>query len=166
MRHLELRTVDGSILVLPASLSTITTYVILEQEAWFEKEVYFLPKFLRPGMTAIDIGANIGVYSVPIARLVGPQGQVFAYEPASEPRTLLSQSRLLNQTSNLHIIPAAMSDHEGKKHLVFGPSSEANTFRGNGPGETVRVTRLDLEDEVGAWNEVDFVKIDAEGEEE
>src|SRR5262245_51991618 len=138
----------------------------LEQEVWFEKEIAFLPCFLRPGMTAIDIGANLGVYSIPMARLVGSQGQVFAYEPASEPRALLDQSRVLNQASNLQIIPAAVSDHEGKGHLVLGASSELNTLHGIGRGESVQVTFLDLDDRSRGWNQVDFVKIDAEGEED
>src|ERR1043166_9461892 len=70
-----LRLSNGVTLVVPPSLRSITTYVILEQETWFEKELAFLPHVLRPGMTAIDVGANLGVYSLPIARLVAP-GQV------------------------------------------------------------------------------------------
>jgi len=62
----------------PAKLSAITSYVLLEQEEWFEKEIHFLRRFLKPGMTAIDIGANLGVYSLPMASLVGPDGRVFS----------------------------------------------------------------------------------------
>ena len=59
-------------------LDSITTYVLLEQETWFEKELPFLMQYLQPGMTAVDIGANAGVYSLPMARAVGPTGLVFA----------------------------------------------------------------------------------------
>ena len=51
MAELSLRLTDGSVLVLPASLDAITTYVVLEQEAWFEKEPVFLRHWLKPGMT-------------------------------------------------------------------------------------------------------------------
>jgi hypothetical protein len=54
MSELALRTRDGSIVLVPGKLSTITTYVLLEQEAWFEKEITFLERWLQPGMTAIE----------------------------------------------------------------------------------------------------------------
>lgn len=39
------------------------TYVILEQERCFERHLDVLLAWLRPGMTMIDIGANVGVYA-------------------------------------------------------------------------------------------------------
>ena len=68
MNDLTLRLNSGVSLVVPASLASITTYVLLEQEEWFEKETAFLLRWLRSGMTVIDIGANLGVYSLPLAR--------------------------------------------------------------------------------------------------
>jgi FkbM family methyltransferase len=169
--ELSLRLRDGTTIVVPASLNSITTYVVLEQEAWFEKEPSFLARWLRPGMTAIDIGANLGVYSLPMARLVGPEGRVFAYEPASEPRRLLERSRSANGLTNLVVISAALSDGRRDGRLVLGASSELNSLAGgegadNAPSEPVTITSLDLEQELRGWGSVDFVKIDAEGEEE
>lgn len=166
MSEISLRMVDGTHVVLPASLNAITTYVILEQEKWFEKETAFLARWLQPGMNAIDIGANLGVYSLPIARMVGPGGQVFSYEPASETRRLLDASKKKNHADNLHIIAAALSDGERQGHLVLGTSSELNSLEGDGPGESVRITSLDAEDSARDWGAIDFLKIDAEGEEE
>jgi FkbM family methyltransferase len=160
-----LRLSNGVTLAVPRSLQSFTTYVLLEQETWFEKELTFLPHALRPGMTAIDIGANLGVYSLAMARLVVP-GPVFAYEPASEPRALLERSRELNQASNLEISAAALSDGRREGHLAFGKSSELNTLADSGPGERVQITSLDLEEAKRGWPAPDFVKIDAEGEEE
>lgn len=169
--ELSLRLSDGTTIVVPASLNSITTYVVLEQEAWFEKETMFLARWLRPGMTAIDIGANLGVYSLPMARLVAPNGRVFSYEPASEPRRLLERSRILNQATNLHVVAAALSDHPREGQLVLGPSSELNSLAGSGPRataqtENVAITCLDQEERVQDWGSIDLVKIDAEGEEE
>jgi FkbM family methyltransferase len=166
MNELTLRLKSGVSLVVPASLASITTYVLLEQEEWFEKESTFLLRWLRPGMTVIDIGANLGVYSLPLARRVGPHGHVFAYEPASEPRTMLERSRGVNRADNLHVIAAAASDSPREGHLVLGASSELNSLEGSGPGETVRITSLDAEDGTRGWSSVDFIKIDAEGEED
>jgi FkbM family methyltransferase len=166
LNALELRTSDAVTLAVPASLQSITTYVLLEQEDWFEKEMAFLRRWLQPGMTVIDIGANLGVYSLPMARLVGPTGHVFAYEPGSETRTLLEHSRELNAAANLHILPLALSDSERTGRLAFGGSSELNALGESGVGETVRITNLDLEDAARGWPSPDFIKIDAEGEEE
>jgi FkbM family methyltransferase len=166
METLTLETSDGYKVVTPASLDSVTTYVLLEQETWFEKELPFLRHILRPGMTAIDIGANLGIFSLAMAKLVGPTGRVFAYEPASEPRTLLEQSRTLNGVENLEIISAALSDGEREGHLVFGQSSELNALGEGGAGERVRITSLDLEAAAHDWKLLDFIKIDAEGEEE
>src|SRR5690349_9510323 len=77
--------IEGDItLCLPPVLNAITTYVALEQEDWFEDEMAFVRRFLRPGMNAIDIGANYGVYGLTMARAVGPAGRVICIEPASE----------------------------------------------------------------------------------
>lgn len=166
MHELILRLKSGVSLAVAPTLESMTTYVLLEQEDWFEKEVGFLLRWLRPGMTAIDIGANVGVYGVAMARAVGPHGHVFAYEPGSEPRAMLERSRAVNRADNLHVIAAAVSDAPREAQLALGWSSELNSLGGSGPGETVQVTCLDAEDQQRGWGKVDFIKIDAEGEEE
>ncbi len=162
----ELRLSNGITLALPPSLASITTYVALEQEAWFEKEADFPPLWLKPGMTVIEIGANLGVYSLPMARAVGPSGRVIAYEPGSEAATLLERSRDLNHAANLTIVRAALSDGRRTGHLLHGSSSELNKLSESGTGEPVAITCLDDEDRLQNWAEPAFVKIDAEGEEE
>jgi FkbM family methyltransferase len=166
MNVLTLRTHSGVSLAVPAALGSITTFVLLEQEDWFEKEPAFLLRWLRPGMTVIDIGANLGIYSLPLARRVGPHGMVFAYEPASQPRSLLEHSRGINRADNLQVIAAAMSDRPREGRLVLGVSSELNSLEGTGPAEDIWITALDTEDGSRGWSSIDFIKIDAEGEEE
>jgi FkbM family methyltransferase len=166
MSELTLRLADGTLIVLPASLETITTYVLLEQETWFEKEWAFIPRLLKPGMTLIDIGANVGVYSLPLARSIGPEGAVYAYEPAAAPREFLQRSTTLNRLSNLQIIGAAVSDAPRQGNLAHSYSSELHHLGEGEAGEPVSITSLDAEDRVRNWPSVDFVKIDAEGEEQ
>jgi FkbM family methyltransferase len=156
---------NGTVLALRPSLEEMSTYVLLEQETWFEKELAFLPYVLKPGMRAIDIGANVGIYSLAMARLVAP-GSVYAYEPGAEPRRLLERSRDLNHASNLEIFPMALSDSERDGHLAHGASSELSTLAEDGAGERVAITTLDAEEMRLQWSPPDFVKIDAEGEEE
>jgi FkbM family methyltransferase len=166
LNTIELKLSNAVTLAVPQSLQSITAYVLLEQERWFEKEMDFLRHWLRPGMTVIDIGANLGVYSVPMARLVGQTGHVFAYEPGSEARRLLERNRELNSVINLDISPLALSDRERDGRLVFGGSSELNALGDSGAGEMVHITSLDREDATHSWPSPDFVKIDAEGEED
>ncbi|HXZ22186.1 MAG TPA: FkbM family methyltransferase [Pseudolabrys sp.] len=166
MSAFRLKLRDGLIIETPPSLSAITTYVLLEQEEWFEKEIGFLRHFLKPGMTAIDIGANLGVYSLRMARLVAPGGRVFAYEPGGEARALLENSRNANGLGNLEVIGLALSDGAREGHLGFAASTELRALGSAGTGEPVHITSLDLEGAVHPWSSVDFVKIDAEGEEE
>src|SRR5262249_794743 len=142
LNAIELKLSDAVTLAVPESLQSITAYVLLEQERWFEKEMDFLRHWLRPGMTVIDIGANLGVYSVPMARLVGQTGHVFAYEPGSEARRLLERNRELNAAVNLDISPLALSDRERDGRLVFGGSSELYPLGDSGPGGLVHVPRL------------------------
>src|SRR5262249_56196926 len=55
---------------------------------------------------------------------------------------------------------------ERRGRMVLGGSSELNALGDSGAGETVRVTNLDSEDAARGWPSPDFIKIDAEGEEE
>ena len=162
--RLELR--DELVMMVPATLAAITSYVLLEQEEWFEKELSFVRSLLKPGMTAIDVGANLGVYSLPIARLIGPGGRIFSYEPGSEARALLESSCALNHFQNVEIIGLAISDSPREGHLTFAASSELRALGKAGIGESVQITTLDVESAKRDWQSIDFLKIDAEGEEE
>jgi len=159
-------TLEGGFRILvPASLGTITTYVLLEQETWFEKELIFLDLWLKPGMTVIDIGANFGVYALKAAMRVGPEGRVHAYEPGTEARAFLEKSRDANNFSWLRLHSAALSDTRREGFLFHGMSAELHSLSGEGEGEVISITTLDAEGEREGWRSPDFVKIDAEGEE-
>ena len=162
---LQLRTKDGTLLDVPDTLKAITTYVLLEQERWFEKEIDFLLALAKPDMTAIDIGANLGAYALPLARRVR---RVVAYEPGSVARAHLETSRTLNLALNLKISPAAVSDSVRQGRLALGGSSELNQLgakdNNSDNAEPVAITALDHEDREHDWSP-DFIKLDAEGEE-
>lgn len=164
-----LKTSDGLLFSVPGSLASISTYVLLEQEKWFEREVVFLQNWFQAGMTAIDIGANIGVYCLPLARAVGADGRVYAFEPGSGARSHLVTSRLVNHLDSLHISACALSDTEKTGSLKAGWSGELNSLSTTGPiskrDETVRVSSLDIQEQEFRWPAIDFIKIDAEGQE-
>lgn len=165
-----LMTAAGLAISVPGSLASFSTYVLLEQEKWFEKEGDFLARWLKPGMNAIDIGANVGVYSLPIARTIGVGGRVFAFEPGAGARALLEASRVGNGLDNLQVLSCALADEEKQGWLQEGASSELNSLsvdrQSTGESSPVRVSTLDIQEGECSWPSIDFVKIDAEGQEE
>lgn len=164
-----LRTADGISVSVPATLRCISTVFLLEQERWFERELGFLLRWLEPGMNAIDIGANVGAYCLPMARAVGESGMVVAFEPGSGNRSHLEVSRAANTLANLTISACALSDSKKDGWLSIAESGELNRLSEDAAhsanAERVRVSTLDLQAKEFAWPPIDFVKIDAEGHE-
>ena len=68
MRTRTLEIAGGVRVVVPDSLNLLTPYVLIEQQDWFEDEIGFVRRLLRPGQQAIDIGANYGVYTLTMAK--------------------------------------------------------------------------------------------------
>ena len=159
----------GVRIVVPNSLHLITPYVLLEQQDWFEDEIKFLRRLLQPGQQVVDIGANHGVYSLSMAQTVGPMGRVWAFEPASATARLLAESISTNGFTHVQLEVSALSDHCGSATLSLNTNSELNTLvseaGAGGATETVPLLTLDECMTRQAWRGIDFVKIDAEGEE-
>ncbi len=70
-------------------------------------------KYCTSGMTVVDVGANLGYYSLLASRLVGPSGRVVALEPNSENCRLLLSSLRLNGSSNVQLLPVAADRARG-----------------------------------------------------
>ena len=160
---------DGVRIIVPDSLNLITTYVLLEQEDWFEDEIKFLRRLLQPGQKVIDIGANYGVYTLSMAKRVGPNGRVWAYEPASKTASLLTASIAANNFDHVVLEQSALSSAKGAALLSLNDNSELNALvhehKNSGETETVTLTTLDECLEAHGWQDIAFLKIDAEGEE-
>jgi len=79
-----------------------------------EGEVDVFRKVLRPGDMAIDVGANIGAFTIPMADLVTPSGLVYAFEASTANVVLLTENVRQNQCADLvTIMPCAASDKDG-----------------------------------------------------
>jgi FkbM family methyltransferase len=138
-------------------------YGVLEA---YELEV--IGSILKPGMTVIDVGANIGFHTLHFARSVGPTGQVHAFEP--EPANFEALTRNIAASGFRHVTPhraavaagsgaAAMhvsAVHRGDHSLLPIESGRATI--------TVETTSLDAMF-LAAGRPVDFVKIDVQGAE-
>ncbi len=157
----------GLRLQVPPSLRCLTTYVLLEQETWFEPEMSLMPLLLEPGMHALDIGANHGIYALEIARCTG-SGHVWAFEPTSEPLQRLRASVAANGLGErITVVGAGLADADGEASFAVQDNSELNSRGGTSSRrETVRLLALDGYLAAHAPGQViDFVKLDAEGEE-
>jgi FkbM family methyltransferase len=127
-----------------------------------------LRKVLAPGMTFVDVGANIGYFSLLAARLVGETGAVVAIEPGERNGVLLHGSVVRNRLRNVTLHPYAVSDR--RETLVYLPQGSNGTVAGlAGAGEVPPGARLvpatTLDDLVAGLDRVDVVKIDVEGAE-
>jgi FkbM family methyltransferase len=160
---------DGVRIVVPDSLDLITPYVLREQQDWFEDEIKFMRRLLQPGQKVIDIGANYGVYTLCLAKVVGPTGHVWAFEPASSTAKVLAEGIAANCFSQITLEQAALSNISGTAQLSLDPDSELNAVvHDQVPSsvtETVALVSLDDCLERYGWQDIDFLKIDAEGEE-
>ncbi len=134
-------------------------------------ETRLVQAFLRPGMTFVDVGANLGYYTLIAARLVGPSGRVHAFEPNARMRAALEHNIALNSLPNVEVHDQAVSDVVGE--ISFYESSwEANQgissiYPGSARSTEVRVssTTLDRLVSEGDGRRIDLVKMDIEGAE-
>jgi len=88
-------------------------------------ETRLLQALLQPGMTFVDVGANIGYYTVIAGRLVGPGGAVHAFEPNLAMRGRLAENVRLNGLGNVVIHAEALAGHTGQVDF-YASTTEAN----------------------------------------
>jgi FkbM family methyltransferase len=82
-----------------------------------EPEFDRLPEWLNPGDCALDIGANMGSYTVAMSRLVGRTGRVIALEPIPDTFAILVSNLQAANCSNVTAINAAASDRTDVKSM-------------------------------------------------
>lgn len=154
----------------PADLryTTITAFLLRD---WVEPELRALERLLSPGDVFIDVGANVGLYALKAARLVGPTGRVLALEPGAEAYGHLTANLALNTFPWAEALKVAASDAAGEAvlhHVPLGDDPQAFSLIANAraeEGETVETVTLDgLIDRCGL-DRVDLLKIDVEGAE-
>ncbi len=148
--------------------TTVTAFLLRD---WVEPELRALERLLQPGDVFIDVGANIGLYSLKAARLVGPSGYVLALEPGAEAYGHLVSNLAMNAFPWATPVKIAASDAEGQAvlhHVPLGHDPQAFSLIANDravDGEVVATVTLDeLVDRVGL-DRIDLIKIDVEGAE-
>ncbi|WP_055076694.1 FkbM family methyltransferase [Pseudanabaena sp. 'Roaring Creek'] len=161
------------VLAVEPSFRSIVTSVLVAQGDWFEQELEFWRNQIQEGMTVIDVGANVGVYTFSAAQRVREKGLVLAIEPFSQCVTYLSETIRVNQLDCVKVCVGAASDRNGKAKLSLSSASELNELISEEEGqardasrvEEVECFTLDSLIEEYSVSRVDFLKIDAEGHE-
>lgn len=131
-----------------------------------KEELPLVEKLVEPGMQILDIGANIGLYTLLLARLTGEAGHVFAFEPEPNLFSVLCENCAANNAVNVTPFQCAAGDANGRatfQRATF--NSGDNRLGGSKPGAQsieVEVARLD---EVLTVPTVQFIKLDVQGHE-
>jgi len=137
-------------------------------------EFLWLEQTLKRGMVMIDIGANMGLYTLFAASCVGHTGSVMAIEPSQREFERLQANVRLNRLSNVRCVKAAAYNYEGEADLRVASIQNAghNTLGQFGYEgviterlERVRLERLDDLVQQAKLPRVDVIKIDVEGAE-
>ena len=139
---------------------------------WYELgERYFLNAFLRRGDIYIDVGANLGLFSVIAAERVGRHGRVHAIEPCSRTFARLARNISLNGFENIIGHRLALSAENGESEMTLStdghdawnslaPPTDGNVFA----RETVRTQKWDaFVEENKLIGKVAMMKVDVEG---
>jgi FkbM family methyltransferase len=125
-------------------------------------------KYIKPGDTVVDLGANIGYYTLIFARLVGPQGKVYAFEPDPEICAILRKNIGLNGYRNVVVEEKAVSDKSGKRRfIVHAAYPTANTLAPeSGKSGSIEADTVALDDYFARVpGKIAFIKMDVEGAE-
>ncbi len=132
---------------------------------WAEEELRLLDLWLRPGDVAVDAGANLGTHTVAMARRVGPEGRVLAFEPQRNVFHLLAANLVLNGIENAEPHRLALGEGPGRARIESGGLSlprnvgAARIGVAGGPTEEIEVVALDS---LGLPR-LDLLKADVEG---
>jgi len=123
---------------------------------------------IGPGDAVADIGANVGFFTLLMARGVGPGGKVVAFEPAPTTRVRLLRNIALNRLANVEVREEAVADAEGEATFYSGPVKHSGVASLRAHGESdgsykVRTSRL--ESCVPPGFRLRLIKMDVEGAE-
>ena len=131
-----------------------------QETAAFQREVH-------EGGTVVDVGANIGYFTLLFARLVGPHGRVFAFEPEPTNFDLLRMNVELNGYSNVTLIPKAVSGISGTARLYLAEhKGDGRIFDSHDGRESIPVDTVRLDDFFHDFQgRIDLIKIDIQGAE-
>jgi FkbM family methyltransferase len=137
-------------------------------------EVSVITRFVRNGDVAFDIGVNIGLHSILLSRLIGPQGRLHGFEPNTELVAALSRTFFDLDNATLHTIALSDKDEESTLFVPIDDSmaslhdwTAGTAYRQDGEPRVVACRQRRMDDLIrdGILPPPDFIKCDVEGAE-
>jgi FkbM family methyltransferase len=160
--HLRLRRCRHGIMLYNLNDTHLGTMLDLYGE-YSEAEADMFRHFLKPGMTAVEVGANIGAHTLTLAEIVGPHGRVLAFEPQRMVFQMLCANLAVNGIEHVDAHWAAVGSQPGQITVPRLAGTERANFGGlavgGAQGDEVRLLTLDSL----ALPACDFLKVDVEG---
>jgi FkbM family methyltransferase len=129
-------------------------------------EQAIMARLVKPGMTVVDVGANVGLYTLFMAGLVGPGGRVIAFEPDPDLAALLRDNCAANGAANVEAHPAALGSSADRLILHRLTLNSGENHLGS---QGRSAFRRPVEVDVAAFDSLlpgvrpDFVKVDVQG---
>jgi FkbM family methyltransferase len=150
-------------------MSSGISRAMVEKGAWEPETTELIVDFVKPGMQVLAIGANFGYYALLMAKLVGPGGHVWAFEPTAKFREQLEWHVHANGfTDRITVVPFGLSDSEQQVTIEVMSQSASMHFPPYHPRigqEVVELRPLDeVKKELGI-GKVDFIQMDIDGHE-
>ena len=125
-------------------------------------EIAFIKNKINERDFVIDVGANIGLYTVMFSNWVGKDGHVWSFEPAQDNCKLIKKTINVNKMDNVKIIQKAVTNFTGETFLnIDGDCSSYHISEKSTKTVPIKCVKLDDCND----KKIDFVKIDAEGQE-
>jgi FkbM family methyltransferase len=156
-------------LVVPTTETGLLAYLTRQGTSRVEPAVRTaLLRHLRPGMIAVDAGANIGLHSLVMAQAVGPGGRLIAFEALPHLAEALSRSLMLNGfAARSEVVQAALAEKQGEAVIHAAAHSPVSSiFAPEGIATTaITVPRISLDAHIAPGGRVDLIKMDIEGAE-
>lgn len=127
-----------------------------------KKERFFASQHIKPGMTVVDVGANIGVYTSFFASLVGERGKVHAFEP--DPVNSDMHEKFV-RLGNAVLVRKAVDQTSRELILYTSPSLNVDhrTYDAGDGRQEICIQSVSLDDYFSPGSPVDFIKLDIQG---
>ena len=133
----------------------------------------YIHRYVQPGMTVLDVGANIGSVALHLSRRVGPSGSIVCFEPVPHILERLRRNAAANHfASNIRIEELGVWIRSGTVQIELPPVDVANHGRasiqsGSGDASKTTITVTSLDDYVSAnrLGRIDYIKFDIQGAE-
>lgn len=145
----------------------LTPY-LLEWGVYEKYETELFKRIVNNGMVVVDIGANVGYYTLLAAKLVGNEGKVFAFEPEPDNYNLLRKNVEANNCKNVVTIRKAVFSSSGKIRLFLDKNNlgaHSLSERNVNKRDSIMVEAISMDDYFKNGLKIDIVKVDIQGSE-